>query len=412
MEGERIPVFGEESDLLSAQELIRAQGSDTRPVILPPLEAGQRSWTQQGGSADHAPQRVEFSGAGDLIQAWSLSFTAPPSPAQAIRPVTGDGRGVCVGWAQSCCRRGGGERGRVCGRRRSAMAASAGLTCGGLALSGGRLFVTTGFGALYALSAEDGSELWRAVAGEPVRSAPTAGPGRVFFVTNANRVIALSADDGSVLWTQAGAQQQVFISYSAAPALQGSSLIVPASTGEFIALVAGTGAQLWSEQAGGFSAEGGFRSPGLPVINGGQGMLLGPTGLAVIDLASGAVSWEVRMESDQQPWVAGSHLFVADAGSLIAFRRDDGAVRWAAALESDAESGGGAEGVAWFSPRLTGEGLLVVSSVGDLRIVDPDSGVETFRGSLPEAPLAAPIIGEGLLLYSTAGGKVVALRPR
>ncbi|MGR4000182.1 MAG: PQQ-binding-like beta-propeller repeat protein [Alphaproteobacteria bacterium] len=406
LEGDRIPVFGASAASDSVESRLSRQGDDTSLLELPTSVSGL-DWPQQGGEAGHALQYVSLPSARDLRVAWTAALATPLSPAQAALPVVSGGRLFAYDgketvhsfdaesgrrlWQSGLDKEG--EKGNFFG--------------GGIAVSEGRVFVTTGFGLFYALSAEDGSELWRVSVGEPSRSSPVVGGERVFFVTNSNRTIALSALSGEVLWTHTGALQQVYVSYSSPPGLHGSSLIVPATTGEFIALVADSGLELWAEQAQGDSSELGFRAPAMPVMNGAQAFLLGPTGLSVVELSTGFVSWEVDVKGDEQPWIAGSHLFVPYRDTLLSLHREDGAVRWISTLTSEGEGDGE---VRWFSPRLVEDGLLVLSSAGDLRLLDADSGAELYRDKLSRPPLSPPVVAGGMLFYSTANGQLVALR--
>ena len=402
LEGTRIPVFAAATP--SDEAALGQQGNDTSILQLPP--AGTLSdWPQHGGNAGHAPQRVSLPAARELGEVWSASLAAPLSPAQAIVPVVAGGS-VFVYDGKDSARAFNAETGETLWQTNLDSEGEKGsFFGGGVAVADGRVFVTTGFGIFYALSAEDGSELWRVVVGEPSRSAPVVGGERVFFVTNSNRTIALSALSGEVLWTHTSALQQVFVSYSAPPGLHGSSLIIPATTGEFIALVADSGLELWAEQPLGDTSELGFRAPAMPVMSGTQAILLGPTGLAVVELSTGFVSWEVDVKGEQQPWVAGSHVFVPYRDTLVALRREDGAVRWISTLASDA---GGAP--TWFSPRLVEDGILMLSSSGDLRLISPEDGAELHRGRLSRAPLSPPVIAGEMLFYSTADGRLVAMR--
>ena len=283
---------------------------------------------------------------------------------------------------------------------------------GGVALSSEEktAYVSTGFGLVYSLSLEDGTERWRVATREPIRAAPTVDRGRVFVITLSNRTIAFSASDGSVLWTHAGSPQQVYVSYSAPAAVDGGSLLAPHSTGEFIAIVSESGTDLWARQSAAFDALEAtiLRAPTAPTLEGGQGFMLGPTGLLAVTLFDGAELWESRIESDQRPWLGGSHLYAIHQSSLVAFNRNDGALRWQRSLESqDTQS---RTSPRWFSPRLVENGLLVTSSLGDLLILDPDTGVTVSEATISPLPFAAPVIAGRTLLYGTQDGRLVALR--
>ena len=118
---------------------------------------------------------------------------------------------------------------------------------GGVAYEGGRIFVTTGFGETIALDTASGEVLWRTQAGTPYRSAPTANGGRVFTITSDNQMICISAADGEILWRHRGITESAGILAATSPAVSGSIVIAPYSSGELFALRVENGNQLWSD---------------------------------------------------------------------------------------------------------------------------------------------------------------------
>ncbi len=411
LEGERLPVFAVGRTEATSTNLLADHEVDVSEIVLPQIGTAN-DWAQSSGTAAGNLGRVSLPAPTSLRQVWSASFATPPSPAQALQPVVlgdrvvvYDGKNLVTAlslesgarlWQQELSSEG--ERGAFFG--------------GGVALSSEEktAYVSTGFGLVYSLSLEDGTERWRVATREPIRAAPTVDRGRVFVITLSNRTIAFSASDGSVLWTHAGSPQQVYVSYSAPAAVDGGSLLAPHSTGEFIAIVSESGTDLWARQSAAFDALEAtiLRAPTAPTLEGGQGFMLGPTGLLAVTLFDGAELWESRIESDQRPWLGGSHLYAIHQSSLVAFNRNDGALRWQRSLESqDTQS---RTSPRWFSPRLVENGLLVTSSLGDLLILDPDTGVTVSEATISPLPFAAPVIAGRTLLYGTQDGRLVALR--
>ncbi len=75
---------------------------------------------------------------------------------------------------------------------------------GGVAFDAGKLFVTTGFGTVYALDPASGKQLWKSELGVPIVNAPSANGGRVFVSSEDNHFYALAEIDGRTLWDQQG----------------------------------------------------------------------------------------------------------------------------------------------------------------------------------------------------------------
>src|SRR5262249_48076088 len=71
---------------------------------------------------------------------------------------------------------------------------------GRAAFDNGKLFVSTGFGDVFAINPQDGAILWRKHVGDPFRSPPTAADGHVFVTSVMNKLSVLNEDDGKLLW--------------------------------------------------------------------------------------------------------------------------------------------------------------------------------------------------------------------
>lgn len=71
---------------------------------------------------------------------------------------------------------------------------------GGTAYDQGKLFVSTGFGSVFALDAASGKQLWKSDLEVPIVNAPVASGGRVFVSSEDNHFVALSEKDGHLLW--------------------------------------------------------------------------------------------------------------------------------------------------------------------------------------------------------------------
>jgi outer membrane protein assembly factor BamB len=102
-----------------------------------------------------------------------------------------------------------------------------------LALDGDRLYAAAYSGAVVAVDARSGNELWSHAA--PAASRVAVGAGFVFAVTPAN-VEALSPTTGASLWTTP---------------LQGSPGATPAVAGKWLLVPAGSGGLRWLEAASG-----------------------------------------------------------------------------------------------------------------------------------------------------------------
>ena len=68
---------------------------------------------------------------------------------------------------------------------------------GGLALDGGHLYATTGYGTVVGINPGNGEMLWTKRIGEPIRSSPTAAGGKIYFVSTDSMFIVSTATTAS-----------------------------------------------------------------------------------------------------------------------------------------------------------------------------------------------------------------------
>ena len=143
------------------------------------------------------------------------------------------------------------------------------MTWGQPTVVGGRVFVTSTTGQVYALDADTGCTVWSIEAGAPVRTAISVGPGSeahntiAYFGDTSAVVHAVDADTGVEVW-QARIAKHPMARITGAPVLFGNRLFVPLSSfeegaaaqpgyacctfrGSVVSLDATTGAQIWKQ---------------------------------------------------------------------------------------------------------------------------------------------------------------------
>jgi polyvinyl alcohol dehydrogenase (cytochrome) len=102
-------------------------------------------------------------------------------------------------------------------------------------VAGGRLFVGSQNGTVYALDAKSGCIIWTFTAKSGVRNAPVFGPRRggqgyaVYFGDTGANVYALDASTGTLIWTRR-VDEHPFARVTGSPTLDGPRLYVPISS--------------------------------------------------------------------------------------------------------------------------------------------------------------------------------------
>jgi outer membrane protein assembly factor BamB len=411
--GERIPV---RPDPTAEAE---AGPSRARAIGLPPPRVNA-AWTHQNGAAGGRPAHPALApvpqlrwaadiGAGDARRARIL--TAPivsgglvftiDAAGQMTAVVAGDGR---VAW------------------RRSLVPPAARPDSGpggGIAVAGGVLYVTTGFGEVLALSPETGQPFWRVTLEAPIRAAPAVRDGRVIAVLRNDTAFALDARTGATLWRVQGTGGTGLLG-GAAPAAEGPLVVVPFASGEVLGVLARNGLTVW-----GTAVTGGRREfvrnsitdvSGAPVIDGEAVYASNQAGRTIrVDRLTGERAWTIQEGSYGPAWpVGGSVFLLSDIGMLVRADAATGEIVWSVQLpELFPNPGFFGRGqpfraVSHYGPVLAGGRLWVASADGLLRAFRPSDGALLAELALPGGAAAPPAVAGGVMYVVSRDGRLLA----
>lgn len=287
---------------------------------------------------------------------------------------------------------------------------------GGIAVAGGRVFVTTGYGILAALDAANGAEAWRFDLGLPLRGAPTVAGQRIFVMTHDNQLFALNAADGSFLWDFIAIAEDATVLGASSPAVDAGTVIAAFSSGEVMALRAANGQLAWQDaltRTGSLTALATLNDiVGQPVIDRGRVYAINHSGRFVaVDIRSGERVWDSNIASLSTPWVAGSYIFVVTTdGEVVAVSSLSGRVHWVTPLQRFKKPNKRQGVIRWTGPVLAGDRLFVVSSHGYLLTLSPYTGEILSGMELPEGTVIPPIVADKTLYILTDDGELIAYR--
>ncbi len=287
---------------------------------------------------------------------------------------------------------------------------------GGLALDGGRLLVTTGFGEVLALSPANGAVQWRQELSAVVRAAPTAADGMVYVVARDDVAYGIVAETGRLKWSLNGAKGVAGLLGGASPAAANGTVILPFASGQLGALDGRNGQQIWVE-----SLSGGRRGfvrmqigdiSGDPVIANGRVYTASQGGeLAATDVQTGARLWTLGEGAYGPVWPAGDSIFlVSDEQELLRVNAASGAVVWRASLPGYAKPERRKRLTANYGPVLAGGRLIVASGDGVIRSFDPTTGAAMGETAIPGGAAAQPAVAGGVLYVLSASGTLHAFQ--
>ena len=289
---------------------------------------------------------------------------------------------------------------------------------GGPAYDDGKLFVATGFGAVYALDAASGKLLWKTKLDVPIIDAPTANGGRVFVCTQDNHFYALAQIDGRKLWDHQGISEAASVMESTSPAVAGDFVLAPYSSGELFAIRVENGRPAWNDmltRSGNVTALSELDDiAGRPVIDRNMVFAISHSGImAAINLDTGDRVWTRDIGGIQTPWIAGDFLYVTTTdGALLCLQRKDGRVKWIHQLQRWEDMKNKEDAIVWSGPVLISNRLILLSSNGYAISISPYTGELLGRVQIADGngTYLAPIVANGTLYLLTNSAELIALR--
>ena len=407
--GERIAVMVNEPDLEADPRV-----ADLRVMLPKPYT--NVAWAETGGVPTHAMYHLGLAAA--PAKAWQVDIGDGSEKGRKLlsRPIIAGDRvfAMDIDFEISAYRADTGERiwhfeAKVPKTDREAFG-------GGLAYNAGRLYVTTGFGDVIALEAETGRLVWRQSLSGPMRAAPTVAGGQLYVVTIDNQLNVLDAETGEKRWTHTAISESAGLLGGGSVAVDGSTVVVPYSSGEIFAMRAENGRVVWSDNLTAVRRIDAMASlahiRGSPVIDRGVVYAVSHSGrLVAIDQRSGARIWERGIGGVDMPWVAGEFIFVlSNDNEIFCLTREGGRVRWVQPLPRYENPEKRKDPIRWSGPVLAGDRLIVTGSHGEVMTVSPYTGEPLGRLTVPDGILMPPVVAKETIYFLTDDADLIAYR--
>ncbi|WP_373635536.1 PQQ-binding-like beta-propeller repeat protein [Yoonia sp. SS1-5] len=289
---------------------------------------------------------------------------------------------------------------------------------GGLAVSGGQLYVTSAFGAVTALDAASGETRWVQDLDAPALAPPTVRGGLVYVIARDSTAWALEPTNGRVQWQVSGTPSTANFSSGAAPAVNDSIAILPFPSGEIIATFPEGGLRRWSSVISGErlgrAASVITDIGGDPVIEGNRVYVANFGGrVAAFDTFNGDRLWTAGEGAISPVWPAGGSLFlVNDLNQLVRLDASTGQPIWRTSLPTFRGENTRRQNriVAHYGPILAGGRLIVASSDGVIRQFDPRSGGALGDIAIEGGAASHPVVAGQTLYVVSKTGQLHAFR--
>jgi outer membrane protein assembly factor BamB len=423
LQGERFPVRAD----LDASIPVEGQPAPTAPpeagnLSAPISLAGQTNsgeWTHRGGNARHLMPHLALSAAPQRV--WSANIGAGSSRKNRIAaaPVVSAGRVFTMDGdvTVSATSTSGGTLWST--DLTASFDRGAGLSGGGLAVGGDRLFAATTYGEVVALDASSGQVLWRQRVDAPVTGAPATDGSAVYVSGKDGSAWAINAADGKVMWQVVGTPGTTGYVGTSAPTVGDRAVIFPSSGGDLMAVLKiGGGTKIWQKSLAGKRLGAAYAlTPDITadaVIDG--GVIYAGTGsgrTVAMSSSSGERIWSAGEGALGPVALGGGSLFlVNDQAELVRLDAATGEVIWAVPMPYFTKDKiKRRKGIyAHYGPVLAGGRVMVVSSDGLLRAFDPTDGTLTHTAEIPGGAATQPAVAGGVLYVVGGNGQLHAFR--
>lgn len=204
----------------------------------------------------------------------------------------------------------------------------AGRFCTDLAVVGDTLLAAEEGGALLALDATDGRELWKAEIGGRLRVGPSAADGVVYAGNGDGALVAVEASSGKERW-----RQLLESGVRVRPLVWGDRVFVGTAAGEIAALDSRSGEKVWEVALGTLPAPGMALGPGTLVVGAADRRIYG------LDPDSGAERWRFETEGTVRgaPAATAATAYCGSSdGHLYALELESGRLLWKYRLDGPA----------------------------------------------------------------------------
>ncbi|MHA6323931.1 outer membrane protein assembly factor BamB family protein [Roseivivax sp. CAU 1753] len=292
---------------------------------------------------------------------------------------------------------------------------------GGLAVAGGVLYVSSGFGLVTAFDAASGTERWRQDLDATATGAPTVANGLVYITSGDSTGWAIEAENGRERWQFEGLSGDLNnIAGAPAPAIGADRVVFSFGSGAMQSTFQQGGLSLWSADLAGGRTGRALSNvddiSGDPAIADGTVYAGNHSGrVAAFDLFSGVRRWTINEGANDMPWIAGGSVyFVSDINELIRVDAETGARVWAVQLPGWVPTRRPEKrrdrAYANHGPILAGGHLIVASSDGFLRAFNPENGALVAQTAVPNGATTRPIVANGTLYVVSRKGTLLAYR--
>ncbi len=363
--------------------------------------ADPREWFGSDDPALEPAELVDFTPTVQPQQVWSMDIGDASPDLQRLKPAIDNGV-LYVANTDGALFAVEADTGKQVWKLETGLAVSAGP---GVAES--LLALGTAEGQLVVFDTDNGEELWRKDLSSEILAVPAIGSGVVVVHTGDGKLFGLDASNGEQLWLYDHKVPVLTLRGSSSPVISGGSVFCGLAGGKMISLSLDSGIIEWESHitvpTGRSDLERMVDVDADPLLYSGTvygGAYQGD--VAALGEGSGKEFWKRKISVYNNMAVNWQQLAVTDAqGFVWSLDPDSGSARWRQkALMNRGLS----------APALQGDYTVVGDFEGYLHWLSSEDGAMAARQRVGDAIVAAPLVVDDVLYVLASDGKLTALR--
>ena len=416
--GERFGLREPLPEATETGESVAEVAPDALRQFVVPAEVNHDAWTHRNGNAQHLIAHPALANA--LSLAWTANIGEGNSRRQRITadPIVSGGRIFTLDSSSTVTATGSDgstlwSRELVPGSDKERDASG-----GGIAFGDSAIFVTTGFGELFAINADSGEIRWQQKLEAPLTAAPTVDGKIVYVVSRDSRAWALDTEFGRIKWQVPGAPSSAVMLGGSGPAVAGRVVVFPFGSGEVSAALKSTGIRVWGSAVAGQRRGRAYSNisdvTSDPVVAGDVIYAANQGGRVVaMKASSGERLWSANEGAYSPVWPADDSVFlISDQAELVRLDAATGERIWGVELPyfKQERLKRRKRVFAHFGPILAGGRLIVASDDGQIRQFNPEDGALLGATELRGGAASNPVVVNRTLYIVTENGQLAAFR--
>lgn len=407
----------EDSKLILAGEdtNITKMANKVTPIFLPSAR-NYDSWTHRNGNSQHRIEHPDFSNNPSLV--WKLDIGKGNSSKFRLTsdPIVFDDKIYVMDSGSNVSRIS--TKGLLEWKVNliPQFDSESDTSAGGVSFGAEKVFVSTGFGELFALSPNNGEVIWKHRFKAPINSAPTIIDEHVFVITANGQAFALDEATGRIKWQQQSTLAGAMLLGGSSVADYGRLVLLPFDSGELTAVLKNSGIRIWSASVS-TTRKGSARAninsvTSDPVVFNDVIYTANQGGrLVALNANNGIRKWTDKDGSYSPIWVVDNSVFiVTDIAQLKRLDKNSGELIWSVDLPKYPNKKKRNKSYAHYGPLLAGGKLWVASSDGFLRAFDPVSGNIFNKIKLPHGAASHASVVNGVYYILNQQGQLLAFK--